>query len=504
MDLVERLQEVLANLLGNLADGLLSVLGGLLVLLVFYIAARLVAGLVRRLLKGTGLDNRIAGAVGGEEAAGKAEDFIAGLVFWIIMILGLVGFFQRVNLEFVAEPINTMIRNVLDFLPNILAAGILLVIGWILMRLVRTLATQAGNTLGIDQRLSQYGALKEGERVSITESLAMALGWLVFLFFVPAALDALNLQGLLEPVQGMFNQMLGFVPNIIGAVVIGVIGWFIARILRQIVTNLLAATGVDAVGERLGLGMTTSLSNLLGTVVYTLVLIPTLITALDTLSIDAISGPATAMLNTVMQAIPAVFGAIIVLGVSYFIARLISNLIVDLLTGVGFNRMPDMLGIKMGGERTPAQFVGYVVIVLVMMFAAIEAAGLLGFDMVAGLVTTFIGFASQVVVGLVIFAFGLYFANLAHSLVMGAGGSQASFSAAIARLAILVFAGAMALRQMGLADDIVNLAFGIMLGSLGIAVALAFGLGSREIAGREMDRFVSGLRGDDDASEEPF
>lgn len=501
MDLVERLQEVLANLIGNLADGLLSVLGGLLVLLIFYIVARLAAGLVRRLLKRTGIDNRIAKIAGGEEAEGKVEDFVGSLVFWIIMILGLIGFFQRVELEFVAEPINTMIRNVLDFLPNILAAGVLLVIGWILMRLVRAVATTAGNSLGIDQRLSQYGALKDGERVSVTESIATALGWLVFLFFIPAALDALNLQGLLEPVQGMFDQILGFIPNIIGAVIIGVIGWFIARILRQIVTNLLAATGVDALGERLGLGITTSLSNLLGTVVYTLVLIPTLITALDTLSIDAISGPATAMLNTVLQAIPAVFGAILVLGISYFIGRLVSNLIVDLLTGIGFNRLPGLLGLSMGGERTPAQFVGYIVIVLVMLFASVEAAGLLGFEMVAGLVTTFIGFASQVLVGLVIFAFGLYFANLAHGLVMGAGGSQASFSAAIARLAILVFAGAMALRQMGLADDIVNLAFGIMLGSLGIAVALAFGLGSREIAGREMDRFVTSLRSGDEASE---
>jgi hypothetical protein len=55
----------------------------------------------------------------------------------------------------------------------------------------------------------------------------------------------------------------------------------------------------------------------------------------------------------------------------------------------------------------------------------------------------------------------------------------------------------MSLRELGLANDIINLAFGITLGALGLAAALAFGLGGREVAGRELDRFVSHMRGDE-------
>ena len=106
----------------------------------------------------------------------------------------------------------------------------------------------------------------------------------------------------------------------------------------------------------------------------------------------------------------------------------------------------------------------------------------------------FVGFAGQVILALIIFGIGLYLANLAHSFIKSAGGAQSQMTATIARMAILVLAGAMGLRQMGIADDIVNLAFGILLGALGVAAALAFGLGSREIAGQEVARLIDNIR----------
>jgi hypothetical protein len=107
----------------------------------------------------------------------------------------------------------------------------------------------------------------------------------------------------------------------------------------------------------------------------------------------------------------------------------------------------------------------------------------------------------QLVLALIILGIGIYLANLARGVVLSAGGENAAFLASVARIAILVLAGAMALRQLGIADDIVNLAFGILLGALGIAAALAFGLGGRDVAGREVERFVKSLRNDDEQSQ---
>ncbi|MFB3047030.1 MAG: hypothetical protein ACE10A_12080, partial [Acidiferrobacterales bacterium] len=64
----------------------------------------------------------------------------------------------------------------------------------------------------------------------------------------------------------------------------------------------------------------------------------------------------------------------------------------------------------------------------------------------------------------------------------------------IARIAILGLVTAMGLRAMGLADDIVNLAFGLTLGAVAITVALSFGLGGREAAGKQMEHWFSQLR----------
>jgi hypothetical protein len=70
------------------------------------------------------------------------------------------------------------------------------------------------------------------------------------------------------------------------------------------------------------------------------------------------------------------------------------------------------------------------------------------------------------------------------------------FLAGMARYTILALVLAMGLRAMGIADDIVDLAFGLTLGAVAVAVALSFGLGGREAAGKQMDIWLARLRGE--------
>jgi hypothetical protein len=175
---------------------------------------------------------------------------------------------------------------------------------------------------------------------------------------------------------------------------------------------------------------------------------------------------------------------------------MIANLIVDLLRGVGFDDIPSKLGLNWSGTRQPTDLIGTLIIIGVMLFASLSAAELLGSAFLSDILATFIGFGGQLVLAVIIFAMGLYLANLVRNLILGAGGAQANFTATMARVAILILTTAMALRQLGIANDIVNMAFGILLGALGVAAALAFGLGSREVAGREVERLVANLRGE--------
>jgi hypothetical protein len=232
-------------------------------------------------------------------------------------------------------------------------------------------------------------------------------------------------------------------------------------------------------------------------VVYALVLIPALIAALNALRIEAISGPATQMLTTLLNAVPGIFGAVVVLGVTYLVGRLVAGLVVNVLTGLGFNRVLTWMGLGgelQEGQRTPAEIVGILILVGLLLFATIEAANLLGFGLVAALIANFLTFAGQVILGVVVFGLGLYLANLVRQVVLSTAGAQGPFLAQAARLAVIVLAAAMALRQMGIANDIVNLAFGLLLGAIAVAVALAFGLGSREIAARELEGWLKAFR----------
>jgi hypothetical protein len=107
---------------------------------------------------------------------------------------------------------------------------------------------------------------------------------------------------------------------------------------------------------------------------------------------------------------------------------------------------------------------------------------------------SFIGFFWKVILAVVIYAIGLYLASLAYKAILATGTNQTNFLGRLAQFAVIVFASAIALREVGVADDIINLAFGIVLGAIGVAVALAFGLGSQQIAGCEADHFISSLR----------
>jgi hypothetical protein len=492
--------ELVNQIIQTVGGYLPNIVAAVVILIVGWLVALLVAAIVRGVLNRTTLDNRIASWAGIEQDV-KLEPIISKTIYYIVMLFVLIAFFQALGLTIVTQPLNSLLNEVFRFAPKILAAGGLLLLAWLIAAGLKFVISKGLAATNIDDRLSSQAGLETERRVPFSETLANVVYWFIFLLFLPAILGALNIEGLLDPVQSMIDNVLSYLPNLLGAALILVVGWFAARIVRQIVTGLLAAAGADNLGDRIGLSNVAegqTLSGLVGTVVYVLIIIPILIAGLNALQIEAISGPATNMLNTLLNAVPAIFGAMIILGVTYMIARLVAGLITNLLTTVGFNRVLGLIGLgrseSQEGQRTPAEVVGYLVMIGLMLFAAIEAAELLGFGIVADLASQFFAFGSQVVLGVIVFGIGLYLANLASSVISSTAGRNAAILSQAARLAIIVLVTAMALRQMGIAEDIVNLAFGLLLGAVAVAVALAFGLGARDIAGQQLESWLERLR----------
>ena len=353
----------------------------MIILCIGWIVARIASSVVRRGLSRTTLDERLAGVLFGQERA-QGTDLAGGIgrgVYYVIMLFVLVAFFQALGLTLITEPLNSLLNQVFAFIPQLIGAGVLLLVAWIIATIMRKIVAKGLATSNIDQRLGD----EESGPVPISKSVAEAVYWLIFLLFLPAILGSLELGGLLAPVQGMLDKILGFLPNILTAGILLLIGWFVARLVQRIVTSLLAAVGLDRVSERVGLAPALGelqLSGILGMIVYIFILLPVVISALNALSLDAVAQPASDMLKQILSAIPAIFAAVLVVGVAYVIGRLVGGLIGNLLAGIGFDNILSKLGLgELGADkRQPSAIVGSLVMVVIIFFAAMEAFGMLG------------------------------------------------------------------------------------------------------------------------------
>lgn len=523
------LDQINSNLLPDLGISLLNLLKGVLILVIGWFIALAIKKLVKGILNATDIDNRIAAWVTGQRGGTSLpiEEWIASLVFWLVILFVVVAFLNALDLSAVSGPLNTFLNQVTNFIPKIIGAAILIAIAWIVATLVKTLATRALGAFDLDRKLG--GSMgDDSSNLALSDTIGNALYWFVFLLFLPAILSTLDLDGTLTPVQGMLDELLAILPNILGAIVLGFVGWFVSKIVGRLVTNLLAATGIDRVGERFGLRATGGqkpLSGIIGTIVFVLILIPFAISALETLSIDAISDPATDMLNQVFDLIPKLFAAGLVLAFFYAAGQFVSDLISNVLTSIGFDNFLDWLGISapprspatttttIGVEdfadtteqatvlqtdsptpKTPSEFVGTIALVAIMAVGTLTAVDILNIPALEAVIGVILEIAGQVLIGIIVFGIGLYLANLAYNLILGSGTSQSKLLAQAARITIVILVGAMALNSIGVAPSIVNLAFGLVLGGIAVAIALAFGLGGREVAKESLRSWVNSFK----------
>ena len=335
-----------------------------------------------------------------------------------------------------------------------------------------------------------------GESVQLSQTLPEAVYWIVFALFLPAILGALQMPGILEPVQGMFTKALGYIPNIFGAGIILAIGLFVGKLVRQVVSNLTASLGVNQLAGKVGISSAAGKSqpsDLLGVVSYAFVLLPVVVAALNALDIEAVTKPAGAILERISSLLPGFIGAAVVLGIAFFIGRIVATLVEDLLEGFGVNSVPEKLGLKLGNtnpNQTPAKIGGKLTLAAIVLLSLQQALPMMGLDAFAGHVDTFAAFAVRLLIALVMLVAGMYLANLAAKQIEASGVDNASLLATIAKVAVFFFAGGFALQHLGVSPSLINVAFGSLLGGLGLAIAIAFGWGGRDAAKRVLDRHV--------------
>jgi hypothetical protein len=361
---------------------------------------------------------------------------------------------------------------------------------------------------GIARGVDRMPVLKRHREAGV-ESIGTELGrlayWLVWLVGLVAALQPLGLSEVMTPVTVMTNEVAAFIPRLFGAGLIFFAGLILGRIVRHVIEAALGAlnlerllgragvpigdaplavdeTGVAAEGIAPARG---SIAKAVGVTASAVIIIFAAIAALRVLQISAISDPATAMLESIALAIPNVLAAVVILALAFIIGRWVKTLLETVLQGLGFDNAVRALGV-MPAATVPSRVVGAIAMTAVLIVGIMEAAHKVGGDSTAVLLFQITELGGKVIFGTVIIVVGLFLARILAGLV-GSSTGEAGYAQTIVKYAIIALFTAIGLTFMGLADAIVMMAFGLILGSAAVATALAFGLGGRDWAARQLE-----------------
>ena len=371
---------------------------------------------------------------------------------------------------------------------SILAAILVLVIGYFIAKAISGLVRKLIRESGLQTRVDR-GA--RGRRVDVAGLIGKLVYYILMVLVLIIVLDILDFDRALAPLENLVGDFFSFLPRLIGAVILAFAGYVIATLLGELAG--LTVRGIEGLGDRLGFTDRVDWGNVARQVVFFVVFIPILIGAIDVLGIEAISRPATRMLERILDYLPKIFGAAIVLAVFYYLAKFVSEFVGKLLAGVDADAFFRRVGLsRVAGRTSLSGLVRGLVFFFIMFSGVLTAVDVLDFDQLAVILYDVFDITLQILFGLLVLALGNAIATFAYEATAESQGS--TFLASIARWAVLGLFLAIALRTMGLADDIVNLAFGLTLGALAVAFALSFGLGGREAAGRHMEDFLSKLR----------
>jgi uncharacterized oligopeptide transporter (OPT) family protein len=190
------------------------------------------------------------------------------------------------------------------------------------------------------------------------------------------------------------------------------------------------------------------------------------------------------------QVVPALLGAGVIIFAGYLLAKVLQRLAERGLRRVGLNRMLERGGVTQAVERSgthlnPTRVLANLVFWFVMFAVILLAANALGLDTLANVMGTLVSYIPSVIAAVVIIIVGIVLGGFVEGFIAASAGAVhgGRSLARVGRISVILLSVFMALQELGIATEIVNTAFAILFGAVALAMALAFGLGNRDLAG---------------------
>lgn len=368
---------------------------------------------------------------------------------------------------------------------SVIKAVLLLILALIVAKIAKSLIVKLLTKTRISYLLEKTGKLETQE--TIISFVGKLIYLLVFLLFVPGIFECLGMNAVSSPILNVLNTMWGYLPNVLAAAVILCVGFFVAKLVRELLVPVFDKIKVNRLQEKAGMEVADSakLSNTLAYIIYVLILIPVIITALRVLNISAISDPAIAMLNIIFTYIPSILAALVIIVIGCMVAKFAGNIVKSLIASAGLDaKLASLLDGK-AGKFELSKTIGMTVQIVMIVFFAVESLNVLHLQVITNIGAAVIGYLPYVLAAVLI----LIACYVCNAIVQKALKKNGHTTYAVAcQCAIYLIGGFMVLSELGIAKEIVNTVFIVIVAAVAVAFAISFGVGGREFAGRSLKK----------------
>lgn len=391
------------------------------------------------------------------------------------------------------DSVKEFFQNLLDQVPNFISALLLLLVAFLVATIVKSIVGGILKKLNAEAFLARFG-IRDTETNSSIDFVAKLAYFVVFLLFLPGVFEKVGMHSISTPISNLVNSFINAIPNIVSAIIILIAGLFVAKIIKQLLLPLLRVFKVDDLQIKFGIVATENnlFSNVIANVLYGLMVLVVVVSAVEKLGVAAISGPANAIVSTVFATLPKVLGAIAVIALGLFIAKLVGRILYNLLASVGTDNLVE----KITGNSEKKVYLSWilseVVRYVIIVIFIVQGINMLELAILTSIGATIIAYLPAVVSAILIFGVGVFAAKLASEAIVKKN-AEAKAVALAAKVAIYVVTAFICLSQLGIAGAMVETTFILIVAAVCVASAIAFGIGGRTFAANTLAKLEKKL-----------
>ena len=332
---------------------------------------------------------------------------------------------------------------------------------------------------------AESDALEPAES-SVSSFIGALIYLIIFLCFIPAIFSLLGIRNAAQPLVSIFDSLWDRLPNILACIVILVVGFMLAKLVRQLLIPIFRRLKIDKIQEKAGVETSDigKLSSTLAYIIYVLILIPCIITALRALRVPESAGPSISMLSKIFDYVPGIIVTVLIIVIGNVIARFAGQIVSRLINASGLDdKVTKMIG-REGTYFSFSKVVGLIVHIVILIFFIVQSFDVLHLKVLHDIGNALIKYLPYALSAILIVAIS-YFAAIAAERAVEKMASKSL--AKIVYFSIWVIGIFLALGQLGIARSIVETAFMALIGAFAIAVAIAFGIGGKDFAARALE-----------------